>query len=221
MVHDSDSAFATAECPIRRARWLWVKRVMDVTITTVALIALSPILAGLAIAIKLETPGPVFYRQKRFGLNNQLFDCYKFRSMTQDACRDSEKEILLTERQDSRVTRMGNFIRRTSLDELPQLWNVLKGDMSLVGPRPHPPGVKAGEKLYEDVIENFALRYQMKPGITGLAQVKGARGNTFTEEDLRRRFAYDLDYIRSWSPWLDIKIIFCTLVAGFTGENAF
>jgi Undecaprenyl-phosphate glucose phosphotransferase len=194
---------------------------IDIVGSSTALILFSPLFLIISILIKLESPGPVFYKQKRYGYNNKLFDCYKFRSMSQEACDSSEKEIKLTEREDPRVTRVGHFIRRTSLDEIPQFINVLKGDMSLIGPRPHPPGVRAGGRVYEEVIGDFARRYKVKPGLTGWAQVNGARGNTFTEEDLRTRFAYDLDYIQNWSLWLDIVIIMRTVFLGFTGKNAF
>lgn len=199
----------------------YISRIEDIIGSCIALLIFSPFFLIIPILIKLESPGPVFYKQKRYGYNNKLFDCYKFRSMRQDACESSKKEIKLTQRDDPRVTKVGNFIRKTSLDEIPQFLNVLKGDMSLVGPRPHPPGVRAGERVYEDVISDFARRYKVKPGLTGWAQVNGARGNTFTEEDLRVRFAYDLDYIQNWSLWLDIVIIMRTAFLGFTGKNAF
>lgn len=199
----------------------YISRIEDIIGSGLALLIFSPFFIILPILIKLESPGPVFYKQKRYGYNNKLFDCYKFRSMRQEACESSKKEIKLTERDDPRVTKIGNFMRRTSLDEIPQFLNVLKGDMSLVGPRPHPPGVRAGKRVYEDVIDDFARRYKVKPGLTGWAQVNGARGNTFTEEDLRVRFAYDLDYIQNWSLWLDIVIIVRTAFLGFTGKNAF
>ncbi len=199
----------------------YISRLEDIIGSCFAILLFSPFFIIIPILIKLESPGPVFYKQKRFGYNNKLFDCYKFRSMRQEACESSKKEIKLTERDDPRVTKIGNFMRRTSLDEIPQFLNVLKGDMSLVGPRPHPPGVRAGKRVYEDVIDDFARRYKVKPGLTGWAQVNGARGNTFTEEDLRVRFAYDLDYIQNWSLWLDIVIIVRTAFLGFTGKNAF
>lgn len=130
-------------------------------------------------------------------------------------------EIRLTERDDRRVTRLGAFLRRTSLDEFPQFFNVLRGEMSVVGPRPHPPGVKAGERMYEEVVEAFAERYKVRPGITGWAQVNGLRGNTFTERHLTERFAYDIEYIQNWSFELDLWIVLRTAFGGFGGRNAF
>lgn len=198
-----------------------LSRLQDIVGSCIAIIIFSPVFIVLPILIKLESPGPVFYKQRRYGLNNKLFNCYKFRSMRQDACENSKKEIKLTEHNDPRVTRIGNFIRKTSLDEVPQFINILKGDMALVGPRPHPPGVKAGERLYEDVISNFSRRYKVKPGLTGWAQINGARGNTFMEDDLKTRFHYDLEYIQNWSLWLDVVIIARTIFIGFVGKNAF
>lgn len=196
-----------------------IKRMEDILIASIAIIVFSPVFLIIPILIKLESPGPIFFRQKRCGQNGKMFDCLKFRSMYMDAC--AAKEIKLTERDDPRVTKIGDFLRRTSLDEIPQFFNILKGDMSVIGPRPHPPGVKAGGRLYEDVIPNFADRYVMKPGLTGLAQVRGYRGNTFTEQDLIDRFQSDMDYVRTWSPFLDLSILARTLVIGFSGKNAF
>jgi exopolysaccharide biosynthesis polyprenyl glycosylphosphotransferase len=196
-----------------------IKRLQDIAVACAAIIIFSPFFIIIPILIKLESPGPVFFRQKRYGLNNRMFDCLKFRSMYFEAC--CANEIRLTERTDPRVTRIGDFLRRTSLDEIPQFINVLKGDMSVVGPRPHPPGVKAGGRVYEDIIENFSERYAVKPGLTGWAQVNGLRGNTFAEEDLTERFKYDMDYIQNWSIWLDLVIIARTMVLGFFGKNAF
>jgi len=133
----------------------------------------------------------------------------------------ADKEIRLTERGDSRVTRVGDFLRRTSLDEFPQFFNVLLGQMSVVGPRPHPPGVKAGDRIYESVVVDFVERYKVRPGITGWAQVNGLRGNTFTEEHLTERFSYDIQYIQNWSLELDAWIVFKTVLGGFGGKNAF
>lgn len=196
-----------------------VKRIEDIVIALVALAMLSPVFIVVPILIKLEDGGPVFFRQPRFGHRNRLFDCLKFRSMS--VHQSEHGKVLLTERNDPRVTKVGRIIRKLSLDEIPQFINVLKGDMSVVGPRPHPPGVKAGDKTYEEAVERFEVRYCVKPGITGWAQVNGLRGNTFTVDDIRNRFEYDMYYIRHWSLWLDIVIIVRTALLGFTGKNAF
>ncbi len=197
-----------------------VKRLMDIGVALCALLVFLPVFIVVPVLIKLEDPaGSVFFRQKRYGRNGRLFDCLKFRSMYQD--KTAAGEIRLTERNDPRVMKIGKFIRRTSLDELPQFLNILKGDMSAVGPRPHPPGVKAAGRYYEDIIPSFMDRYAVKPGLTGWAQVNGWRGNTFTEADLQGRFDCDMYYIRNWSLWLDIVIILRTLIMGFTGKNAF
>ncbi len=197
----------------------FLKRSVDIIVSATAIFIFLPIFIIAPLLIKLESPGPVFFRQKRFGQNNEMFGCLKFRSMYLEAC--SANEIRLTERSDPRVTRIGDFLRRSSLDEIPQFINILKGDMSVVGPRPHPPGVKAGGRIYEDLVTNFSDRYAVKPGLTGWAQVNGLRGNTFSEEDLTERFKYDMDYIRNWSLWLDLVIIVRTLFLGFAGKNAF
>lgn len=196
------------------------KRLFDVVFSTLALLAFLPVGLVIAVLIKLESPGPVLFTQLRHGLGRQLFRVYKFRSMTHapDAAGEG---IRLTERGDSRVTRLGAFLRRTSLDEFPQFFNVLLGQMSVVGPRPHPPGVKAGDRIYEEVVDAFAERYKVSPGITGWAQINGYRGNTFTEEDLTGRFAYDIEYIQNWSLELDVWIVLKTAFGGFKGENAF
>lgn len=196
------------------------KRAFDIVFSAVALLCFAPFGLLIAALIRLESPGPVIFRQKRYGLDNRLFEVYKFRSMRFEPAAQAG-EIRLTEHGDSRVTVIGNFLRRTSLDEFPQFLNVLQGHMSVVGPRPHPPGVKAGGRTYEDVVDDFMERYKLRPGITGWAQVNGLRGNTFTESHLTSRFAYDLQYIRNWSFSLDVLIVIRTVVGGFGGENAF
>lgn len=193
---------------------------MDIGVALSALTVFLPVFVIIPLLIKLEDPaGSVFFRQKRYGRDGHTFDCLKFRSMYRD--KSENGEIKLTERDDPRVLKIGKFIRRTSLDELPQFLNVLKGDMSAVGPRPHPPGVRAAGRYYEDIIPNFMDRYAVKPGLTGWAQVNGWRGSTFTENDIKGRFDCDMHYIRNWSLWLDVVIILRTLVMGFTGKNAF
>ena len=196
-----------------------VKRTIDVIVSVIALAIFSPVLLFCAIMIKLESEGPVIFRQQRFATVSRLFECYKLRTMV--TSRPDETGVVLTQRNDLRVTRFGSLLRRSSLDEVPQFLNVLQGHMSVVGPRPHPPGVKAGERVYEEVITDFGERYAVKPGITGWAQVSGLRGNTFDERLLVTRYEYDMEYIRHWSLSLEILIILKTLFNGFGGKNAF
>lgn len=211
--------FARLLSPALNHEGLLLKRGLDLSVALAMLLILAPVMLLVAAAIKIESKGPVFFKQKRFGYRNTIFELWKFRSMYTEMC--DANAAKLTTRDDPRVTRVGAFIRRTSIDELPQLINVLKGDMSLVGPRPHPLSAKAGERLYEDVIERFARRYRVKPGLTGLAQVTGLRGNTDTEDKLVRRFEADLDYVRHWSIWRDLWILIRTPWASIAGENAF
>ncbi len=195
-----------------------VKRLADIVVAATMLVFLAPLLLVTALAVKLDSPGPVLFRQLRRGYNNRSFDALKFRTLRHDMA-DPLADRLVT-RGDPRVTRVGAFLRRSSIDELPQLLNVLKGEMSLVGPRPHPSNAKAGGRPYEEVVERFQRRYRVRPGITGWAQVNGLRGNTETADDLRRRVDYDLDYIRRWSLWLDLLILLRTPLATLKGENA-
>jgi polysaccharide biosynthesis protein PslA len=195
-----------------------VKRAIDIVIASIALVAFAPVMLVCAALIKLESPGPVIFRQCRFTTDNRLFECYKFRTMR---WAPPTGRIELTLRRDSRVTRVGNFLRRTSLDEIPQFINVLQGHMSVVGPRPHPPGVMAAGRTYEDIVTDFGERYKVKPGLTGFAQISGLRGNTFTEEDVRQRFQHDIEYITHWSLALEFWIIFKTFSNGFWGKNVF
>lgn len=197
--------------------WSFVAKTLEDRLLAAALlIVLSPLLAAVALAIKLDSPGPVFFRQKRYGFNHNLFDCWKFRTMHHHLS-DANAEVL-TRRNDDRVTRVGRFLRRTSLDELPQLVNVLKGDMSLVGPRPHATSAKAAGRLYEEAVDAYAARHRVKPGITGWAQVNGWRGETDTLEKIQRRVEYDLFYIENWSLALDIKILLRTAFV-FLGDR--
>lgn len=178
---------------------------------------LSPILLATAIAIKLDSPGPVFFRQMRSGQFGRKFSMFKFRSLRAERA-DAEAETLVTSH-DDRVTRVGKFIRKYSIDELPQILNVLKGEMSLVGPRPHAPKAKADGKLYADVVPDYAIRYRVKPGMTGWAQVNGWRGETDTEDKLRKRVEFDFQYIRDWSFWLDMLILLRTPAAVLLPKN--
>jgi len=193
--------------PYQRA----VKATMDVGLGSVLLILLLPLLLAIAIAIKLDSPGSVIFSQPRRGQHGRLFSIYKFRSLHVSKADANAGKVV--RRGDPRVTRVGRFIRKYSLDELPQILNVLKGDMSLVGPRPHPLDTRADGKLCADVVPNYSLRYRVKPGMTGWAQVNGWRGETDTEDKLRRRVEYDLHYISHWSLRLDLIILLRTVPA--------
>jgi len=195
------------------------KRAADLIVASIAIVVLSPVFLLTAIAIKLDSKGPVFFIQRRYGFNRQPLMIFKFRSMKIES-QDDDGEVLAT-RDDDRVTRVGNFLRKSSIDELPQLLNVLAGDMSVVGPRPHATKAKAGNVLYREAVEDYAMRYRVKPGITGWAQVNGWRGETDTTEKLEKRVEHDLYYIANWSPLLDVVIIFRTLWVCVTGRNAF
>lgn len=186
-----------------------IKRAFDLTIAVAGLIALAIPLAITALLIKMEDGGPVFFVQKRNGRDNQFFNILKFRSMRVESL-DSDGGRS-TSIDDDRVTRVGNFIRRTSIDELPQLFNVLMGDMSIVGPRPHAAASRAGGKLFYEVDQRYWQRHSLKPGLTGLAQMRGLRGTTETETDLLLRLQSDLDYVRNWTIWRDIGILVMTL----------
>jgi Undecaprenyl-phosphate glucose phosphotransferase len=200
--------------------WGWaVKEIEDRVIAAVAIVLLSPVMLGVALAVKLTSKGPVLFRQKRHGFNNQLVEVYKFRSMFTEMS-DANGMKLVT-KGDPRVTPVGRFIRKSSLDELPQLFNVLKGELSLVGPRPHATACRAGERLYNEVVDGYYARHRMKPGITGLAQIHGWRGETDTEEKLQRRVEYDIQYIDTWSVWMDLYILAMTPVSLLTNRNAY
>ncbi len=195
------------------------KSAFDIVFATLMLIVASPLLAAIAVAIRLDSPGPVLFRQPRLGFNNRLFTCYKFRTM-HHAMTDLMGDRQAT-RGDARVTRVGKWLRALSLDELPQLLNVLGGDMSLVGPRPHPPNTKADDKLFTDVVANYAFRHRVKPGITGWAQVNGWRGETKTLDQIENRVACDLAYIENWSVWFDLRIMFLTITREILSRHAF
>jgi len=200
--------------------WKWIaKAIEDRVLAALILLLITPLLAIIALAIKLDSPGPVFFRQKRYGFNRELIEVLKFRTMYHHA-RDPNAEKLTT-RNDPRVTRVGSFLRRTTLDELPQFINVLRGEMSIVGPRPHAISAKAGGVLYHDAVRYYDARHRMKPGITGWAQVNGWRGETQTIEQIQRRVEYDLYYIEHWSVPLDLKIILRTIMVGFTDARAY
>ncbi|MBB3990394.1 exopolysaccharide biosynthesis polyprenyl glycosylphosphotransferase [Croceicoccus naphthovorans] len=185
-----------------------LKRGFDIAFAAAALIAALPIFAVVALAIVVEDRGPVFFRQNRVGQGNRSFRMLKFRSMRLAQCDDAANR--LTQRGDPRVTRVGRFIRATSIDELPQLVNVLLGQMSIVGPRPHAAMAKAGDKLYWQVDRRYWERHALKPGLTGLAQVRGHRGATDHEDHLRNRLQADLEYLNGWSIWRDLRIVAAT-----------
>jgi putative colanic acid biosynthesis UDP-glucose lipid carrier transferase len=193
-----------------------LKRAIDVCASAILLVFLLPLIVVVAALIKLDSRGPVLFQQQRFGLGQQPFNLYKFRSMRCDAASDPSGPQ--ARRHDPRVTRIGRFLRRTSLDELPQLLNVLRGDMSLVGPRPHPIPF---DREYAELIEGYSARYHVKPGITGWAQVHGWRGETETLEKMRRRVEFDIYYINHWSLLLDLRILFRTLLVVPGQRNAY
>lgn len=193
-----------------------LKRVEDRIISTLAMLVLSPLMLMIAIAIRIDSPGPVLFRQKRYGFNNETIVVYKFRSMYHD--RPPEADVPQATRDDPRVTRVGRFLRRTSLDELPQLFNVVRGEMSLIGPRPH---AVEHNKKYAVLIGDYHWRHKVKPGITGWAQVNGFRGETDTLDKMRLRFEHDVYYIENWSLWFDFKILVMTAFIGWTNENAY
>lgn len=195
---------------------MWPKLLFDRCFAAAALLALSPIMITIAIAIKATSEGPVFFTQNRKGADGRPFKIYKFRSMA--VHRETKGHVTQATRNDPRVTKIGAFLRRTSLDELPQFINVLFGDMSVVGPRPH---AIEHDDLYKDLVYGYMFRYRIKPGITGWAQVNGYRGATEKVEKMQNRVKFDLFYIHNWSFWFDIKIVAMTLFKGFIGRNAY
>ena len=198
---------------------LVLKRVEDLTIGVVLLIAIAPLTFLVALAIKLDSRGPVFFRQAREGFNHRQFRIWKFRTMRVAECQ--EENIRQTVIGDARVTRVGRLLRATSIDELPQLFNVLAGDMSLVGPRPHAPSTKVAGRLFKEAIDDYAARHRVKPGMTGWAQVNGWRGETNTDEKLRKRVECDLHYIERWSLGFDLYILVKTIDALLRPKSAY
>jgi putative colanic acid biosynthesis UDP-glucose lipid carrier transferase len=191
-----------------------LKQLEDYILGTIALIIAAPVMAIVALAVKLDSPGPVLFRQRRHGLNRRVIDVLKFRTMRVQEDDDSVQQVTPG---DERVTRIGRFLRSSSLDELPQLVNVLKGEMSLVGPRPH---ALVHDDHYGEMLERYANRHQVKPGMTGLAQVNGFRGPTNTPDKMQSRVEKDLIYIDTWSLWLDLRILALTVIRGFKHRNA-
>ena len=212
--HQTDALPTLHVSPKPVAGWRYVvKRTMDLLISGSALIVISPLLMLIALAIKLESQGPILFKQARYGINGRTINVFKFRSMYHHM-RDANATRLVT-RDDPRVSPLGRILRRTSLDELPQLFNVLRGEMSIVGPRPHAKNARAAGRTYQEVVEAYAHRHRIKPGITGWAQVSGWRGETDTEEKIIRRCEHDLYYINHWSVGFDLWIMLATLRAPF------
>ncbi len=195
------------------------KRAFDIFFTIVALCLLWPIMVATAIAVKATSEGPVFFMQKRHGFNNEVINVFKFRSMYTNMSDPTAKAAVT--KGDPRVTRVGRFIRKTSIDELPQLFNVLKGELSLVGPRPHAVLAQARERAFADIVDGYFARHRVKPGVTGWAQINGWRGEVDSDEKIKFRTAYDLYYIENWSLWFDLKILFLTPVRLLNTENAY
>jgi exopolysaccharide biosynthesis polyprenyl glycosylphosphotransferase len=191
------------------------KTILDYVVATAALILLSPVLTVIAIAIKLDSRGPVFFIQPRGGYRQRTINICKFRTMN---VLETGPEVTQAQRNDPRVTRVGRFLRKTSLDELPQLLNVLRGELSLVGPRPH---ALAHDRQYGAIVEQYANRHKIKPGITGWAQVNGSRSRTEDPRLMRERVKYDLYYIDHWSLWLDVVILFRTIGVLFGDQRAY
>lgn len=192
------------------AKWL-----IDKIFSTIALVIFAPLLVSIAAAIRIETPGPILFRQKRHGFDVGPITVYKFRSMEHIPHGSTFRQAI---RNDSRVTRVGRFLRWTSLDELPQLFNVLNGTMSLVGPRPHPVEL---DQQFAALIDGYNGRYRIKPGITGWAQINGLRGETKTVEAMRKRIEHDIYYVENWSLLLDLRILILTALRGWAGPNAY
>ena len=192
-----------------------VKRCLDLVVATAALLVAGIPMLMIAAAVKLTSKGPVLFKQKRYGLEGDEIDVWKFRSMT--VCENGNKVTQAT-KNDSRFTAIGGFLRKSSLDELPQIFNVLAGHMSLVGPRPH---ANAHNEFYRKQIDGYMLRHKVKPGMTGLAQVNGCRGETETLDKMEKRIFFDHQYIREWSIWLDMKIILKTFLVVFSRQNAY
>jgi putative colanic acid biosynthesis UDP-glucose lipid carrier transferase len=193
----------------------FLKNAFDKIFSILVLLLVWPIMAFVALFIKLESKGPIIFKQRRYGIDGREIEVWKFRSMT--VCEDGDN-VLQVKKDDVRLTRTGTFIRKWSVDELPQFLNVLQGTMSVVGPRPHP---VAHNEYYREHIQSYMGRHIVKPGITGWAQVNGWRGETDTPDKMEQRVRYDLEYISNWNLWLDIKIVFLTIFRGFKGENAY
>lgn len=194
---------------------MFLKRLEDVFLGSLILLLISPLMVLIAVSVKLTSPGAALFKQRRYGLNGQVIEVWKFRSMS---VQEDGALVPQAKKNDPRITPLGAFLRKSSLDELPQFINVLQGTMSIVGPRPH---AVAHNEEYRKLIHGYMLRHKVKPGITGLAQVKGWRGETDTMEKMEMRVKYDLEYFNNWSLWLDLKIIAMTVFSGMRGKNAY
>jgi putative colanic acid biosynthesis UDP-glucose lipid carrier transferase len=203
------------DSPLNSSTARFIKRLEDIIVSLAIIVLISPILILISILVKTTSAGPIIFKQKRYGLNGEQITIYKFRSMY---CLENGDEIHQATQEDPRVTKLGAFLRKMSLDELPQFINVLQGNMSIVGPRPH--AVAHNEK-YRTLIKKYMQRHIVKPGITGWAQINGLRGETQTIEQMEQRVEFDLHYIKTWSLWLDIKIVILTLFKGFIHKNAY
>lgn len=195
------------------------KRIFDIVFSLLGLVVLSPIMIATAIAIKLESKGPVIFRQKRHGFNNEVIEVLKFRSMYTEMCDPTARNAVTKD--DPRVTRVGRFIRKTSIDELPQFFNSLMGELSLVGPRPHAVTAQTHDRLYHEVVDGYFARHRVKPGVTGWAQINGWRGEIDHDDKIRKRTEFDLYYIENWSLFFDLKILFLTPLRLLNTENAY
>lgn len=204
--------------PLQRGQFA-LKRTMDIAGASIALVALAPVLLTVAALVKLDSRGPVLFSQVRWGMNGRKIRVYKFRSMRTDMC--DATGVAQTVKDDPRITRIGAILRRTNIDELPQLINVLKGDMSLVGPRCHAIGMLAAGRLYEELVPHYHLRHRMRPGITGLAQMRGLRGPTDRSDKARARIVSDLYYVENFSVWLDVRIMVGTVISELRGGKGF
>jgi exopolysaccharide biosynthesis polyprenyl glycosylphosphotransferase len=191
----------------------------DRVVGTLVLICALPLMAAIALAVKLDSPGPVLFRQRRYGFNNEVIEVLKFRSLRHEQADHNARRVVTKD--DARVTRVGRLIRKTSLDELPQFFNVLRGELSLVGPRPHAVEAHTANKLWEEVVDGYFARHRVKPGITGWAQINGWRGESDTQEKIQRRVEHDLYYIENWSLLFDIYIMARTPFALLKAENAY
>ena len=207
------------DLPLSGRRWI-VKDIQDRTLALLAIMLCLPLLASIAAAIWLTEGGPILFKQRRHGFSGRPFEILKFRTMRSAGPSAFGAGLRLTARSDARVFPVGRFLRRTSLDELPQLFNVMRGDMWVIGPRPHSPFAKVAGRTYAEAVEDYAARYRVKPGMTGWAQVNGWRGPTERMDQFKSRLAHDLFYIENWSVWLDLRILLRTASSLFH-ENAF